>query len=550
MNARPKVIFEHVSKRYTLHQKRFDKMLELFFIKKNRKSFYALKDISFSVNEGETIGVIGINGSGKSTLSNILAQVIPPTTGEINVNGETSLIAISVGLNNNLTGMENIELKCLMLGLKKEEIQQITPMIIEFADIGDFINQPVKTYSSGMKSRLGFAISAHSNPDILIIDEALSVGDQTFYEKCIKKMNEFKKEGKTIFFISHSISQVSSFCDRTMWLHYGELVEFGETKEVINKYNEFIEYFRGLSKKERAIYKKEKLSFRQSDVSNITNSNSRRSQKVKKDKSGFFMFLELGLLLFIFISSAALLLFGDKLAKGIELINNAKLDKVESMELSKKENNKNTIDEQKAREPIEIINQIGYILNQNVPVFQTESLNNKLTTLNFSEQVHVEKKIANAMEISTNNVKGYVDQESIYLPPSPLEEQVFSLNSYLQGLPESFVRSYQYYMAFLNTEPEKIESKIRGKTGEITDELGNKFIVFGSLKYRLNSNNISDRLIISQLNPEQIDTEQLRNMASLISKDNNIIYILTRKNEFIFNLNDKTLTISAGVKPG
>jgi teichoic acid transport system ATP-binding protein len=253
------VIVKNVSKRYKMYTKPSEKILDLILPGGYGEDFFALRDVSFTANQGDVVGIIGVNGSGKSTLSNIISGVVPPTYGTVESIGQTSLIAIQSGLNNELTGRENIELKCLMLGFKKREIKKLEPEIIEFADIGKFIDQPVKKYSSGMRSRLGFAISVTVNPDILVIDEALSVGDQTFADKCLNKMNQFKEEGKTIFFISHSIGQVKNFCEKALWLEYGEVRDYGTIEKVIPEYESFLNDFKKMSAKEKKAYKDEVL---------------------------------------------------------------------------------------------------------------------------------------------------------------------------------------------------------------------------------------------------------------------------------------------------
>lgn len=249
------VVLENVAKKYKMYEKPMEKILDLILPGGYGDDFYALRDITFKAEEGDVIGIIGVNGSGKSTLSNIISGVIPPTKGSIETKGEAALIAISTGLNNQLTGRENIELKCLMLGFAKKEIKALEPEIIDFADLGKFIDQPVKSYSSGMKSRLGFAISVNVDPDILVIDEALSVGDQTFADKCLDKMNEFKEKGKTIFFISHSIGQVKKFCEKALWIEYGEVKDYGTIEDVMPKYESFLSDYKKMSKAEQRKYK-------------------------------------------------------------------------------------------------------------------------------------------------------------------------------------------------------------------------------------------------------------------------------------------------------
>ena len=239
------VQFKNVSKIYSLKTKNKNA---------SNKKFYALKNISFNIEKGEIVGILGSNGSGKSTVSSIIAGITSVDSGEIIINGEQSLIAINTGLNNQLTGLENIKLKGALLGLSKEKVEKITQGVIDFAELGDFLYQPVKRYSSGMKSRLGFAISINLDPDIIIIDEALSVGDSGFAAKCMKKMEEFKESGKTIFFVSHSLSQVKSFCNKALWIEGGELRAYGEIDAIANQYDEYIKDLKKKSEKEKKIF--------------------------------------------------------------------------------------------------------------------------------------------------------------------------------------------------------------------------------------------------------------------------------------------------------
>lgn len=253
------IAIKSVTKRYRLYNNAKERLLNLISPGRYGREFYALRDVSFEVEKGEVVGFIGINGSGKSTLSNIIAGIIPETSGFVKVNGETSLIAVAAGLKEELTGRDNIELKCLMLGFTKREIKKMESAIIEFSELGHFINQPVKSYSSGMKSRLGFAISVNINPEILIIDEALSVGDKAFAEKSLNRMREFKDLGKTMIFVSHSIGQMKKFCEKILWLEFGQVRDYGLTEQIIPKYEKFLSEWQEMSKEEKMIYKDDVL---------------------------------------------------------------------------------------------------------------------------------------------------------------------------------------------------------------------------------------------------------------------------------------------------
>lgn len=248
---------KNMSKVYKIYENSKDKYLDLLFNLKRGTSFYALRDINLSIEKGTSLGLLGLNGSGKTTLANIISGATSPTNGEINVYGTTALSSVSGGLTGMLTGIENIEQQCYMLGMNKETIKEITPRIISFSELGRFIYQPVKNYSSGMRSRLSFSINVNIDPDILVIDEALSVGDETFSKKCLEKMQEFKQRKKTIIFVSHSLQQMREFCDYACWIEAGKIKQYGPSLDVISEYSKFITNYNSLNSKEKEIIKED-----------------------------------------------------------------------------------------------------------------------------------------------------------------------------------------------------------------------------------------------------------------------------------------------------
>ncbi|NQU32638.1 MAG: ABC transporter ATP-binding protein [Bacteroidetes bacterium] len=243
MNTEIVINVDSLTKRYKLYNSHRDRVKE--FLHPTRKKFhqehYALKNISFSVKKGEVLGIIGQNGSGKSTLLKILASVVTPTNGLFNCDGVvTALLELGGGFDNDLTGIENIKFLAALQGFSKKEIPDLIKNILEFADIAEYAYQPVKSYSSGMYVRLAFSISINIDPDILIIDEALAVGDIRFQQKCYRKIREFKDQGKTIIFCTHSLSAVNDFCSRALWLHEGNIKEQGDPNYVTDSYNAYM----------------------------------------------------------------------------------------------------------------------------------------------------------------------------------------------------------------------------------------------------------------------------------------------------------------------
>lgn len=234
---------KNVVKTYKLYNKPTDRLKESL-IKNScyHRDFNAVNNISFSVKKGETVGIIGKNGAGKSTLLKMITGVLAPTSGSINLSGTVSaLLELGTGFDAERSGIDNIYLNGRINGLSRQEIENSLEEIMNFADIGDFIYQPIKTYSSGMLVRLAFATAINVNPEILIVDEALSVGDVRFQQKCYRKIREFKEKG-TVLFVSHDTGAITSFCDRVIWLDEGKIYKSGEPMEIIEEYLTFMRY--------------------------------------------------------------------------------------------------------------------------------------------------------------------------------------------------------------------------------------------------------------------------------------------------------------------
>lgn len=230
---------EHITKVYKLYNRNRDRLKDSLGLTKKKcyTEHFALKDVSMEIHQGETVGIIGVNGSGKSTILKIITGVLSPTSGTMEINGRISaLLELGAGFNMEYTGLENVYLNGTMLGFSEEEINDRLQAILDFADIGEFIHQPVKTYSSGMFVRLAFAVAINIEPEILIVDEALSVGDVFFQTKCYHKFEEFKKMGKTILFVSHDLGSIGKYCDRVVLLNKGVKLAEGKPKDMIDLY--------------------------------------------------------------------------------------------------------------------------------------------------------------------------------------------------------------------------------------------------------------------------------------------------------------------------
>lgn len=240
--------FDNVTKRYPLYHHIGSGIKELIFNPRRAlsllsgKSYLAIENISFKINKGESVALIGRNGAGKSTSLGLVAGVIKPSLGRVHVQGRVaSMLELGGGFHPELTGRENIRLNATLLGLRKHEIKRKIDDIIAFSELGEFIDEPIRVYSSGMLAKLGFSVITQVEPDILIIDEVLAVGDISFQKKCIDVINSFKKKGVTILFVSHSMGDISKVCDKVIWIENHKIKRIGSSEQVIKEYKDYMD---------------------------------------------------------------------------------------------------------------------------------------------------------------------------------------------------------------------------------------------------------------------------------------------------------------------
>ena len=235
-----RIIVENISKQFKIYRRPQDRLAEILFRKQKHELFRVLNDISFALEDGESLGIVGINGAGKSTLLKILSGTLQASSGQFEMSGQiAALLELGAGFHPEFSGRKNIHLNASLLGVSEQNIIELENDIIEFSELRDFIDRPVKTYSSGMYVRLAFSIATMVRPDILIIDEALSVGDLTFQKKCVQRMNDFKYQSKTLVFCSHSMFHVQELCEKAIWLHDGQIREIGDSDRVVGHYEDF-----------------------------------------------------------------------------------------------------------------------------------------------------------------------------------------------------------------------------------------------------------------------------------------------------------------------
>ncbi|MBU8574104.1 teichoic acids export ABC transporter ATP-binding subunit TagH [Bacillus pumilus] len=528
-----KVSFRNVSKQYVLYKKQSDKIKGLFFPNKNEKGFFAVRDVSFDVYEGETIGFVGINGSGKSTMSNLLAKIIPPTSGEVDMDGQPSLIAIAAGLNNQLSGKDNIRLKCLMMGLTNKEIDELYEKIVEFADIGDFIDQPVKSYSSGMKSRLGFAISAHIDPDILIIDEALSVGDQTFYQKCVDRITEFKEQGKTIFFVSHSISQIQKICDRVAWMHYGELRMFDETKKVVKEYKEFVEWFNKLSKKEKKEYQLKHKEGRKG-VQKKTEKVSRYDENGKR-RSFFGPAFQVTIIAVLTIL-LALSMFSDRPLRTLATFGAIPADKTESPQ------SKNPLT--KGAPDLKKVERQTLVTADPLTVYKDQAMKKKAgVTLPFGQEIQAVAENKQTVQIKTASETYFVKPEGLQ-PAEELKSLSIGPGQFNSYVSPASAGSYEYLLSFLGKEESVLKQKMQTLSSIKSDQGGTIERLTTEKTDYVIQNGQANAIVFHEVMPISPSTLGLTEQKVWMNEKQTKFVVKGESNLFVIDNEEHTLTIS------